>query len=276
MKNRLKIKCFLDELQYSIQKNVLLEGNRYSKGRRRSEIIGHANLLFENENTVKVRRSDYLFNGKRFCENPVEQCFVKAAEVMNDLHLSLTDDGVLRSIKNKDDVLRKWDHCKMYLDRFFISEEAQVMDSMTDYIEQFDNVIKSEDLFLSGVKRDLFYSIFFRGYYQDFGEVKNLFQNSSWDNLFGRAKSVIAEEWILSEESGYNRIRMKGQLNEDESDMKSIFQYLQLAPDDSLSVILNAESLLDNQGVPLSIDWSLDAKSESDYHKQISISIKKK
>lgn len=274
MKNRLKLKYFSDELQYSVQKKVIFEGGQYPNGRKQMEIEGVVNLLFENENSVKVRKTDFLFDGKRFFDNPVDQFFTKSSEVMNDLHLALTEDGLLKSVRNRDDVQRKWSHCKIYLERFFVSDEVDAAERMNDYIVQLDDVVSDESQFFKAVERDLFYAIFFRGYYQDFGSDGSLFRTSRWDHLLGGTRIVVSEEWTVSNENDYDLIRMVGHLNKKESDIHSFSRSMGCVED--LDVCLGSEAFFDRKGLPVRIDFKIEVNVPSCCFKQIGVCIKRK
>lgn len=277
MSNELKLKSFSRNVQYFVQKKVLLRGDHYKNGKIQSVVDGNVAVFYKDESSVRVQKSNLLFDGRRFLKNPVNQCFAKASEVMDDLCFSLSKEGSFLFLENRDAVLRKWTNTKLYLERFFVCDDPLVSDRMSGYIESFDSAISDESLFVSAIKRDLFYYVFFRGYYRDYGKEGVLSVSSRCDGLLGGVVATLSENWQFSKEDGQHCVRMKGCLDRDESEQEGFSNYWGIGSDPKdLRINLEGESFFDDCGIPIRMNLKLEAMVSPKNSKQIVVSIKRK
>ena len=121
----------IETREYSVEKRTEFSNPQNPSGLDISSITEDVSITFDKSNALepiaKVEISDVKQDGKRRPDNPINQYFIKSGEVLNKLYLSLSSDGRIQRVVNRDEALQNWEYIKIYLDNYFVSENENVM-----------------------------------------------------------------------------------------------------------------------------------------------------
>lgn len=297
MKLTLNTNKELEIREYNVMKNIVLQGRRYNEGPTSSLFTEDTYVTLEkkeeekDEKTekedktekskiiAKVLRTNIKKDGKRSCHNPLDHYFIKSAGPLYKTDLELDNEGRISDILNRSEILQSWEYTKIYLDRYFVSDDRNIIETIKGWTEYIDGTVKDDMKFLDAVNNDLFYNQFFSGYWIDYGEENTLYKNQRFPGLFGQSKVVLTEELTFSGDELQKTLSVNGYLNKEDSDMKAIANFLNLEEEDldDLSISLEGNYIFDEAGIPTQIDIYADAHSDGcDFKKQYGITVKSK
>lgn len=216
-------------------------------------------------------------DNSRTCDNPIDHFFIKSSEALNKLDLSLTDDGQIESVLNRDETLKNWDYLRIYLERCFTSEDKSVDSQLKEWISHLDKLVKDDKAFLQAIRNDIVYYSLFCGLWKDFGEQNLIVIQKSFPFLLGDSKLVLREECHAIEPNGRKGVYVNGDVCFEETDIKEICQYLgidNLSKDD-IDVNLEGLYLFDAVGLINSIELFVVVKLRNNcFKKELGVVIK--
>lgn len=266
---------------YTVEKTIEIKGSQYKDGRSVTRYTEDLSVTIDksasSELIAKVVRSNVRKDDKRSCQNPIDHYFIKSSEPLNNLVLKLSANGEIESVLNREETLKKWGHTKIYLDRYFVSDDANVASTISSWTKQLDFMIKDDALFMQSIKRDLLYTRFFHGYWTDYGDTNLSVRNFCFPAIFGNANTVLTEETNVSETKEKHQLTTVGYLDKQASDTNGIAEFLGIEESQigDLSVSLKSSCLLDDAGLIEKIEMETEAKlSESDFQKRYCLTIK--
>lgn len=269
--------------EYSVEKRTEFSNPQIPGGFDATSITEDVSITFDKTNSMemlaKVDISDVKQDGKRLPDNSINQYFLKSGEVLNKLYLTLSADGRIEKVANREEVLQNWGYIKVYLDNYFVSDDANVTASLKGWTQQIENTVKNEALFLQTIENDLFYNRFFYGYWMDYSLNGQLVKNQSFPGLFGQANVVLTDKLTSSDKGGKIEVEISGKLNREASDMESIAESLDIENDDleRLTVELKGKCLFDAVGLIEELDIKAEAKmDDSDFRRTCSLVVKRR
>ncbi len=261
---------------------VILHGQQYHNGGSESLFTENLNLTIEKANAperiVKVLRTNQKKDGTKICKNILDNYFIKSEEPLYKLDLQLTPDGSIGEILNREEVLRKWELTKIYLDDFFVSEDPNVIAEIHRWTKELDQHMKDDSLFFNMVSNNLIYNCFFHGYWLDYGDNGLITRDKQFPFLFGDANLILTENMEIYDISGETMLKIDGVFNPNKSDIGAISDYLGLNKRqvNNLTVDLDMKCLFDEIGILKKLDMYVIAEmSDSDFVKQCGLTIKK-
>ncbi len=117
---------------YYSMKKVSMKGDCFKNGGSSSLITEDICLTVEKARSESdriffVQKLNKKKDGSRFCTNPVENFFIKSTEPMHKLNVLLSNDGKIRKVLNLDEIKKKWNNTKIYLENGFVGDDDEVM-----------------------------------------------------------------------------------------------------------------------------------------------------
>lgn len=279
---KINLKDGITTKQYHVDKCIELQNDNQSSETLATHFTEDLIVTVDNSNSLqliaKVERKNVKKDGKRNPPNPIDLYFIKSQEIFNKLDLKLTTSGEIVSVSNRDEALKNWEYIKIFLDRYFVSDDERVISTLKGWTTQIDAVVKNEKSFLQSVKNDLLYNRFFYGYWMNFGSGQST-KNQNFPGMFGRSTTILTEEIKALEVDGVKQVEIVGSLNKDESDMAAIAMSLGIEETqmEGLTVELNGLCLFDDNGLIEKMDMKTEVKMrESDFLRRFSLTVKNK
>lgn len=269
--------------EYSLEKMIILQGKQYHNNGSESQFSEDVSVTITKNSTseiiANVLRTNHKKNWKRFCDNPIDHYFIKSAQPLYKLELRLLPDGKIDTVLNRNEVLKQWEYTKLYLDKYFVSEDNRIIDQLNRWTDQIEQQIVDEQLFMDLVCNNLFYGVFFNGYWKDYGDENRIIIDQSFPFLFGSSKLILTEDIKVTKKTDGVSLSVTGTFNKKESDVLAISQYLDVEEKDVDNLIVDLETnyLIDKNGLIDSVDLYIFAELDgSDFKKQCGLKIKKK
>lgn len=259
----------IETREYSVEKRLEYSNPQNPSGMDISNITEDVSITIDKSNALepiaKVEISNVKQDGKRRPDNSINQYFLKSGEVLNKLDLSLSTDGRIQRVLNRDEVLQNWEYIKIYLDNYFVSEDENVLSIINGWTNQIDTTVQNESQFLQIVRSDSFYNFYFYGYWLDYTGNNQLTIQKSHPAIFGSAKAVFNETLQISEDDGFNKVKIDGVLNKESSDMIEIASFLGIGEKqtEGLSVELKGTCIFDALGLVDKMDICLDVNLDN-------------
>lgn len=282
MKLELKINTERETREYSVLNRIILQGTRYKNGGSDSVKTSDVSLMYEKASSskrhVKYQRMHLKKDGKRSFSNPVEHYYLKVEDPMNILDLHLTPEGQFDELLNYDEVMKRWGYTKIYLDKYFVSDDEQVLDTIHGWTNLVDSRVKDKRQFFKILQEDLLLSRLFYGYYMDYGESGCYVHNVMFPNFFGSSKLVLQETLRLEKSNRGNRVTINGLINDVESDVNAICEYIgvELNFYKQLSFLLTGKCDFDEEGLLTNLEFHIKAElTDKDFKKEIILLIDK-
>ena len=273
----------IETREYSVEKRTEFSNPQNPSGIDISSITEDVSITFDKSNALepiaKVEISDVKQDGKRRPDNPINQYFLKSGEVLNKLDLSLSSDGRIQRVVNRDEVLQNWEYIKIYLDNYFVSEDENVMATLKGWTQQIEETIKDENQFIQTIENDLFYNRFFYDYWHDYSLNNQLVKNQSFPGMFGNALIVLTGRLTASEKDGKKQVAISGKLNREASDMEAIASSLGMDINDleGLTIETKGKCLFDAVGLIEEIEFETEAEiAGSDFKRILSLKVRRK
>ena len=261
--------------EYSVEKRIEITDARHDGNIQVAQYTEDITVSIDNTQPAgiiaKVERSNVKKNGEAYPLNPIDHYFIKTGEALNKLDLQLSADGRIIKVVNRDEIQKNWEYTKIYLDNYFVSDDATVESTIKGWTKQIDAVIKDEAKYLHSVENDLLYNRFFFGYWLDYGKDNRLVRNQIFPAIFGNAKTVLTEVLTISGKDEKRKIDIVGSLNRETSDMTAIAESLGMGESqiEGLSIYLKGECQTDNFGHIEKIDLKAEAKLADSEFKRI-------
>ena len=201
----------IERREYSVEKRIECSNPQNPSGLDISNITEVVSIIIDKSNALepiaKVEVSNVKQDGRRRPDNPINQYFLKSGELLNKLVLSLSSDGRIQRVVNRDEVLQNWEYIKIYLDNYFVSDDENVMATLKGWTQQIEETVKDEDKFIQTIENDLFYNRFFYGYWHDYSLNDQLVNNQSLPTMLGDTSVVLTDRLTASEKDVKNRWR---------------------------------------------------------------------
>lgn len=281
--------------EYAVSKRTLLQGVRFKNGGTQCMHTSDLSLSFEQKNLqdpsdpnmqkskterhVKYERNHLRKDGKRNFPNPVEHYFLKVEDPMCHLDLKLSPDGRIEELLNHEEVIKKWEYTRIYLDNYFVSNEAKVLETIQGWTDGVEAKVKDLSRFMRELDYDLLINRIFYGYYLDYGDDGCYIHNKMLPFFFGNARLLLQEELNLRKSADGYELSVKGAINEDESDFASVCDYLGIEEDQlgSLDFSLSGKYDFDHIGLLKGMDLLLKAEHpDSKFRKEIQLTVEGK
>lgn len=282
MKLELKINTERETREYSVLNRIILQGARYKNGGSDSVKTSDVSLMYEKASSskrhVKYQRMHLKKDGKRSFSNPVEHYFLKVEDPMNILDLHLTPEGQFDDLLNYDEVVKRWEFTKFYLDKYFVSDDERVLDTIHGWTNLVDSRVNNKNLFFKILQEDLLLSRLFYGYYMNYGESGCYVHDVMVSDFFGPSKLVLQETLTLEEIEKGKRLNISGLIQDEKSDIESICNYIGIEKGDydKLSFFLSGSCDFDESGLLSHLKLHLKAGvSDIEFSKEIILLIDK-
>lgn len=273
----------IETREYSVEKRTEFSNPQNPSGLDISSITEDVSITFDKSNALepvaKVEISNVKQDGKRRPDNPINQYFLKSGEVLNKIDLSLSSDGRIQRVVNRDEILQNWEYIKIYLDNYFVSENENVMATLKGWTQQIEETVKNEDQFIQTIENDLFYNRFFYGYWMNYSLNGQLVKNQSFPAMFGNALIVLTDRLTASDIDGKRQVEISGKLNREASDMVAIAEYLGMDINDldDLSIESKGKCLFDAVGLIEEIEFKAEAEiAGSDFKRSLSLTVRRR
>lgn len=272
----------IETREYSVEKRLEYSNPQNPSGMDISNITEDVSITIDKSNALepiaKVEISNVKQDGKRRPDNSINQYFLKSGEVLNKLDLSLSTDGRIQRVLNRDEVLQNWEYIKIYLDNYFVSEDENVMATLKGWTQQIEETVKDENQFIQTIENDLFYNRFFYGYWMNYSMNDQLVKNQSFPGMFGKASLILTDRLTASEKDGKKQVEILGKLNKEASDMETIAESLGMDINDleGLTIESKGKCLFDTVGLIEEIDIITEARIGSDFIRAYSLTVRRK
>lgn len=259
----------IERREYSVEKRIECSNPQNPSGLDVSSITEVVSITIDKSNALdpiaKVEVSNVKQDGRRRPDNPINQYFLKSGELLNKLVLSLSSDGRIQRVVNRDEVLQNWEYIKIYLDNYFVSDDENVLSTIKEWTNQIGISVKNESQFLQIVRSDSFYNFYFYGYWLNYSRNNQLTIQKSHPAIFGSAKTVFNETLQISGDDGFNKVKIVGVLDKDASDMIGIASFLGIGEKQTkdLTVELNGTCVFDALGLVDKMDICVDVNLDN-------------